>query len=70
MRRYTLTSRVTSGDHVQMGKYLGYTILIIVVVFVLEWFQIVDLPFLEIPDFLSGKKGMIHSTEDVLEQVK
>ena len=52
-----------------MGKYLGYTILIIVVVFVLEWFQIVDLPLLEIPDFLSGKKGMIHSTEDVLEQM-
>ena len=52
-----------------MGKYLGYMILIIVVVFVLEWFQIVDFPFLEIPDFLSEKKGMIHSTEDVLEQM-
>jgi hypothetical protein len=53
-----------------MGKYLGYAILIIGVIFVLEWFQIVDVPFLEIPDFLSGKKDMIHSTEDVLEQMK
>jgi hypothetical protein len=52
-----------------MEKYLGYAILIIGVIVVLEWFQIVDVPFLEIPDFLSGKKGMIHSTEDVLEQM-
>ena len=54
----------------QIGKYIGYAILIIVVIFVLEWFQIVDVPFLEIPNFLSGKKDMIHSTEDVLEQMK
>jgi hypothetical protein len=53
-----------------MGKYLGYAILIIGVIFVLEWFQIVDVPFLEIPNFLSGKKDMIHSTKDVLEQMK
>ena len=53
-----------------MGKYLGYAILIIGVIFVLEWFQIVDVPFFEIPNFLSGKKDMIHSTEDVLEQMK
>ncbi len=53
-----------------MGKYLGYAILIMVVIFVLEWFQIVDVPFLEIPDFTSGKNDMIHSTEDVLEPMK
>ena len=58
------------GDHMQIGKYIGYAIFIIVVIFVLEWFQIVDVPFFEIPDFLSGKKDMVHSTEDVLEQVK
>ena len=54
----------------QIGKYIGYAILIIVVIFVLEWFQIVDVPFFEIPDFLLGKKDMIHSTEDALEQMK
>jgi hypothetical protein len=53
-----------------MGKYIGYAIVFIGVIFVLEWFQIVDVPFFEIPDFLSGKKDMIHSTEDVLEQMK
>jgi hypothetical protein len=45
-------------------------ILIIGVIFVLEWFQIVDVPFFGISDFMSGKKDMIHSTEDALEQLK
>jgi len=53
-----------------MGKYFGYAILIIGVIFVLEWFQIVDVPFFRIPDFMSGKKDMIHSTENVLKQMK
>jgi len=65
-----LLKTYTSGDYMQIGKYIGYAILIIVVIFVLEWFQIVDVPFFEIPDFMSGKKDMIHSTEDVLEQMK
>jgi hypothetical protein len=54
----------------QIGKYLGYVILIVVAIFVLEWFQIFDVPFIEIPDFMSGKKDMVHSTEDVLEHMK
>ena len=53
-----------------MGKYIGYALLILVVVFALEWFQIVDVPFFEIPDFLSGKKDMLDSTKDVLEKMK
>jgi hypothetical protein len=51
-----------------MGKYIGYTLLIIVVVIALEYLQIVDVPYLEISDFTSGKKDMIYSTEDVLEK--
>jgi len=51
-----------------MGKYIGYMLLIIVVVLALEWFQIVDVPYIDIPDLSSGKKDMIHSTENILEQ--
>jgi hypothetical protein len=58
------------GDYMKIGKYIGYAILIIVVIFVLEWLQIVDVPFFKIPDFMLGKKDMVHSTEDILEQVK
>jgi hypothetical protein len=53
-----------------MGKYIAYAILIIGVLFALEWFQIVDVPFLDIPDFMSGKKEMIDSTKDILEKMK
>jgi hypothetical protein len=53
-----------------MGKYIGYTLLIVVVVFALEWFQIVDVPFFDIPDYISEKKEMIHSTDDVLRKME
>ena len=51
-----------------MGKYIGYTLLIIVEVLTLEWLQIVDVPYLDIPDFTSQKKDMIYSTEDVSDK--
>ena len=51
-----------------MGKYIGYTLLIIVVVVALEWFEIVDVPFFDIPDYTTGKQEMVHSTENVLEK--
>lgn len=69
MKSYRLTSGVTSWDHIQIKKYLGYTIFIIVVIFVLEWFQLVDVLLFEIPDYKSLKKDMISSTEDVSEQM-
>ena len=53
-----------------MGKYIGYTLLVIVIIFILEWLQIVDVPFFEIPDFLSGKKGLMDSSKGVLEEMK
>ena len=53
-----------------MGKYLGYLILLLLILFALEWFQVVDLPFLEIPDFMKGKHQMIESTESTLEKME
>jgi hypothetical protein len=47
----------------------SYVILVIGMIFVLEWFQIVDVPFFEIPDLLSRKKNMIRSTESGKLQV-
>ena len=52
-----------------MGKYVGYTILVIAILFFLEFLQIVNVPFFEIPDFISGKKDMIESTEGGLKQM-
>ena len=50
-----------------MGKYIGYAIIVFIILLFLEWFEIVDIPFLEIPDFTSGKKEMIHKTMDALD---
>jgi hypothetical protein len=33
-----------------MGKYIGYILCILVILFALEYFQIVDIPYFDIPD--------------------
>ena len=53
-----------------MGKYVGYVILILVVLFAVEYFGIFDIPFFDIPDYLSGKEGMMDKTEKAMEQLK
>ena len=52
-----------------MGKYIGYTFLVLAILFALEWFQVFDVPYLEIPDWTSGKKEIVESTEDSLEKI-
>jgi hypothetical protein len=53
-----------------MGKFVIYALIIVVAALILEFFQIVDIPFLEIPDYLSGKTEMIQKTNDMMEQTK
>ena len=53
-----------------MGKYVAYFILIMVALFLLEWFEIVDIPLIDISGYLSGKEEAIDKTETALEQLK
>ena len=53
-----------------MGKYVGYVILILVVLFAVEYFGIIDIPFLDIPDYFAGKESMMDKTEDAMNQLK
>ncbi len=53
-----------------MGKYIGYILLIFAVLFALEWFEIFDVPFFEIPDFTSGKKDMMDSSKEIMDRMK
>ena len=53
-----------------MGKYIGYTLMILLILFILEWFQIFDVPYFETPEYTSGKKGMLESTQRSLDQVE
>ena len=53
-----------------MGKYVGYVILILIVLFAVEYFGIVDIPYFDIPDYFSGKEGMMDKSEEALKQLK
>ena len=53
-----------------MGKFIGYALLILLILFIVEWFQIFDIPYFEIPNYTAEKKGMIESTQKSLDQVK
>ena len=52
-----------------MGKYIGYVILILIVLFAVEFFGIVDIPYLDIPNYFSGKEDMIDKTENAMKQL-
>jgi hypothetical protein len=53
-----------------MGKFVIYALIIVIAALILEFFQIVDISFLEIPDYLSGKSEMMHKTGGMVEPTK
>lgn len=53
-----------------MGKYILYAFFIVVVLFFLEWFKIVDIPYVDIPDWFSGKQVLVHKTQQELDKIK
>lgn len=53
-----------------MGKYVAYFLIIVIALFLLEWFEIVDIPLIDIPSYLIGKEEAIDKTEKALEQLK
>lgn len=53
-----------------MGKVVLYALIIVIAACVLEFFQIVDIPFIALPDFLSGKTEMIQKTDEMMDQIK
>ncbi len=53
-----------------MGKFIIYGLIALIALFVLEFFQIVDIPYLEIPDYVSEKKGMTQKQEASMKELK
>ena len=51
-----------------MGKYVGYTMLVLVIVFFLEFFKIVDIPYFELPDFTGSRDAMINASEERMQK--
>jgi hypothetical protein len=52
-----------------MGKYVGYVILILLILFAIEFLEIIDIPYFDLPDYFSGKENMIDKTEKTMEQL-
>ena len=47
-----------------MGKYIGYFLCILVILFVLEYFQIVDIPYFDLPDLQTKGEMIKEKSED------
>lgn len=56
------------GKAMTMARYFGYAVCVLVALLFLEWFQIIDVPFLDIPDFTRGKKVLLEKSGDSLRQ--
>ena len=52
-----------------MGKYLIYGVIIFIALFILNFFQIIHLPFLDVSDFTKPKQEAVHKTDDTLKNV-
>ena len=47
-----------------MGKYIGYALVVAAVLFFLEWFQIVDIPFVDLPNLSAKQEMVIEKSEE------
>lgn len=50
-----------------MGKYVVWFVIIVIALLAVEWFGIVDIPYLDLPDFTGGKQDLIHKSTETVE---
>ncbi len=60
----------TSKSESTMAKYVFYLFLIFAFIFALEFFNIVDVPYLEIPDYVSGTEEQMQRGLKEAEKVE
>ena len=53
-----------------MGKYFIYGVIILVALFILNWFEIVNIPWMDIPDFTGTKQEMMSNSHDAAKHVE
>ena len=53
-----------------MGRYVIYVLVIFIALCILNWFKVINIPFLDLPDFTGDKQESIHKTEDTLEKME
>jgi hypothetical protein len=47
-----------------MGKYIGYFLIVLIIIFALEYFQIVDIPYFDLPDLQTKGEQIKAKSED------
>jgi hypothetical protein len=52
-----------------MGKYIGYAILVFIILFVLNLFKIIDIPFLDVPDFTAQKANTMQQRDQAVRDI-
>ena len=50
-----------------MRKFIGYSLCLLVILFLLEWFRIVDIPYFDIPDYTGSKKELFDKSQETLK---
>ena len=53
-----------------MGKYFLYGVIIFIALIILNWFEIVNIPWLDIPDYTGSKQEMVSRSHDTVKQVE
>ena len=53
-----------------MAKFFLYLFFIFVIILALEFFRVVDIPYLEIPDFVSGTEEIIQQNNQKADGIK
>jgi hypothetical protein len=53
-----------------MGKCFIYGVIILFALFILNWFGIVNIPWMDIPDFTGNKQEMTSKSHDAVKQVE
>jgi hypothetical protein len=51
-----------------MGKYISYILCILVIIFALEYFQVVDIPYLDLPDIQTKGEEYKEKSEDNMKR--
>ena len=50
-----------------MGKYIIWLVIIVIALLALEWFGVIDIPYVHLPDFTADKQDLIHKTAETVE---
>jgi hypothetical protein len=53
-----------------MGKYIIYAVMIFIALFALNFFKIIDIPFLDVPDITDNKQESITRSQDTLKKLE